>query len=81
MPLSHRIQRLERALVTTDPTTGAVARRCPTCRDGTKRRQMKCFDGVPTWADDGGSLTAACPACGREIADVVDVRGVDPALL
>ncbi len=81
MALTSRIQRLERAMVTTDATTGAAARRCPTCRDGTKRRSVTCFDGVPTWADDGGSLETTCPGCGREIVDLVNVVGVDPGRL
>ena len=80
MPLTNRIARLERALVVTDPTTGAVARRCPTCRDGTKRRWVTCFDGVPTLGEDG-NLENSCPACGREIADLVNVLGIDPARL
>ena len=81
MALAIKIERLERRLVSLDPTTGAAARRCPVCRDGSRRRQITCFDGVPTWADDGGSLETACPCCGRDVADVVHVRGVDPAAL
>src|SRR5436190_1833460 len=45
MALTSRLRRLERALVTTDATTGALARRCPTCRDGTTRRSITAFDG------------------------------------
>ncbi|HMN42485.1 MAG TPA: hypothetical protein PKE29_16715 [Phycisphaerales bacterium] len=81
MAMTTRIERLEKRLVALDPVTGAAARRCPACRDGARRRQVTRFDGVPAWADDGGPLATACPGCGREIADVVDVRGIDPAAL
>jgi hypothetical protein len=81
MALATKIERLERRMLAVDPATGAVARRCPACRDGARRRQVTCFDGVPIWADDGGTLDTACHGCGREIADVVNVIGVDPAAL
>ena len=80
MALTIRVRRRERALVTTNAATGAVARRCHTCRNGTRRRWVTCFDGVPTLGEDG-NLETTCPACGREIADVVNVIGVDPAAL
>jgi hypothetical protein len=81
MALATKIERLERRMLAVDPATGAVARRCPVCRDGARRRQVTCFDGVPTWADDGGTLETACPGCGREITEMVNVIGVDPAAL
>lgn len=81
MTLAPKIERLEKRLAAINPATGAAARRCPVCRDGSKRRQITAFDGVPTWTSDGGTLETACPGCGREIADVAHVRGVDPDFL
>lgn len=81
MALAPKIERLEKRLAAINPATGAAARRCPVCREGTHRRPVTRFDGGPAWGGGGGTLETACPRCGRDIADVVDVRGIDPDLL
>ncbi|HMN39493.1 MAG TPA: hypothetical protein PKE29_01515 [Phycisphaerales bacterium] len=76
MALAHRVGRLEREM-TTDARTGAVARRCRVCRDGANRREVVHFDGAPAW----GQRADPCPGCGRDVVDVVHVRGIDPGAL
>jgi hypothetical protein len=74
MALMARVQRLER-------TTAARPdgyRRCRVCHDGEVGRGLARFEDVPGTGERGatGAPPTRCPACGREPADVVVVRGV-----
>ena len=77
MAIQLRIQRLER----NHHGSPDGGRRCRVCGDGTRLGSFARFADYPDWGERGAAQANRCAVCGREPAEMVLVRGIDPDLL